>query len=73
MSCYIWNRSDQIRQSPSARHLPRYDFKIAAPRGESAENRKTRLRAVGVSRTGQGIARIVNTARSKKHRGEFYE
>jgi hypothetical protein len=62
----LFNRGDRIRHSPSARYAPKHDFKIPAPKGEAPHNKAARLRQVGVSRTGEGISRIVKTQRKKR-------
>jgi hypothetical protein len=46
---------------------PKHDFKIDPPKGEAPHNKRARLRQTGVSRTGVGIARIMERKKELKH------
>jgi hypothetical protein len=61
-----YNKHDRIRHSLDRYH-PKHDWVIEVPRGETQSNKHTRLRHVGVSRTGQGIARILERKKELKH------
>lgn len=52
----IHNAHDRIRSSPTERYKPKHDFVIPPPKGETLHNRHARIRQIGVSRTGVGIA-----------------
>jgi hypothetical protein len=64
MRIRVYNERDRIRHLDpfSAKH----DFRIDPPKGEAPHNRRARLRQVGVSRTGKGIARIMERKKELK-------
>jgi hypothetical protein len=64
----IFNKQDRIRHHDPFN--PKHDFKIEVPKGETRSNRHTRLRAVGVSRSGRGIAKIAEAVKARRQRGE---